>query len=76
MPFVEGYILGLGMVVFIGPVFFLLLSISLQQGAWAGVLTAIGIVVSDLICVSLCYYGVTAFLQDTKQVHWMRQWIV
>ncbi|MBP6739893.1 MAG: LysE family transporter [Leptospiraceae bacterium] len=71
MSFLEGYILGLGMIVFIGPVFFLLLSISLQLGTGAGVLTAFGIVVSDLICVSLCYYGVTAFLQDAKQVHWI-----
>ena len=71
MVFLEGYILGLGMIVFFGPVFFLLLSISLQLGTGAGVLTALGIVVSDLICVSLCYFGVTTFLQDSKQVHWI-----
>jgi threonine/homoserine/homoserine lactone efflux protein len=66
MLFFEGYIVGLGMIVFIGPVFFLLLSISLHQGTKAGVATAFGIVISDLICVCLCYFGVTNFLNDTN----------
>ncbi len=71
MEFLEGYILGLGMIVFIGPVFFLLLSISLQLGMRAGVLTALGIVVSDIICVSLCYFGVTSFLYKTDTKIWI-----
>jgi threonine/homoserine/homoserine lactone efflux protein len=64
--FIEGYVVGLGMIVFIGPVFFLLLSISLHRGTNAGVATAFGIVISDLICVCLCYFGVTNFLNDTN----------
>lgn len=66
MPFFEGYIVGLGMIVFIGPVFFLLLSISLHRGTKAGVATAFGIVISDIICVCLCFFGVTNFLNDSN----------
>ena len=71
MEFLQGYLLGLGMIVFIGPVFFLLLSISFQLGTRAGILVAFGIVVSDIICVSLCYFGVTSFLYQPDYKFWI-----
>jgi threonine/homoserine/homoserine lactone efflux protein len=60
--FVEGFILGFGMIVFIGPVFFLLLSISLEKGILAGLLVALGIILSDIVYVILCHMGITSFL--------------
>ncbi|HMV44329.1 MAG TPA: LysE family transporter [Leptospiraceae bacterium] len=71
MDFLEGYLVGLGMIVFIGPVFFLLLSVSLQLGGTAGSLAAFGIFVSDIVCVCLCYYGVTSFLNDPTTKNWI-----
>lgn len=71
MEFLEGYILGLGMIVFIGPVFFLLLSVSFQLGTLSGIFVALGIIVSDVICVSLCYLGVTSFLYKSDTKFWI-----
>ena len=59
------------MIIFIGPVFFLLIGVSLQLGTKAGILAALGIIVSDIICVSLCYYGVTAFLYQPTSIFWI-----
>ena len=36
MPIIEGLFIGLGMILFIGPVFFTLLQTSLKQGFMAG----------------------------------------
>jgi threonine/homoserine/homoserine lactone efflux protein len=71
MEFLEGYLLGLGMILFIGPVFFLLLSISLQMGTNAGVLAAIGIIISDIACVSICYYWIDLFLYKDSAKFWL-----
>lgn len=68
MDFLQGYLLGLSMIVFIGPVFFLLISISLQLGSRAGLLVAFGIIISDIICVSLCYFGVTVLLEPSSKL--------
>ena len=59
------------MIIFIGPVFFLLIGVSLQLGTKAGILAALGIIVSDIIYVSLCYYGVTAFLYEPTFIFWI-----
>ena len=66
MSILEGYVIGLGMVIFIGPVFFLLLNSSLQSGVKAGVAVALGIIVSDIICVALCYYGLSSIINIEK----------
>ena len=71
MIFLKGYILGLGMILFIGPVFFLLLSISLQLGTKAGILVALGILLSDVVCVYLCYFGVASFLYEPDSKLWV-----
>ncbi len=66
MSFLEGYGIGLGMIIFIGPVFFLLLNSSLQYGKKAGLAVALGIIFSDFICVGLCYYGFSSFISIEK----------
>lgn len=71
MDFLNGYLVGLSMIVFIGPVFFLLLSFSFQLGTGAGSATALGIFVSDILCVSLCYYGTSYFLDNSQFKNWV-----
>ncbi len=66
MVFLEGYLVGLGLVVLIGPVFFTLLSATLQHGQKGGLTVALGIFISDILCVLLCSFGWSTFFQDTS----------
>ena len=54
--FIEGMILGLGTIVFIGPVFFLVLQNTLALGKKAGLYIALGILVSDIAYLFLLKY--------------------
>ncbi|MFD2561290.1 LysE family translocator [Aquimarina rubra] len=71
MPFIEGLGIGLAMIIFVGPVFFLLLNSSFQYGVKAGVAVAFGIIISDIICVALCYYGLSSFMTVTQNQFWI-----
>lgn len=67
MPvFLDGFLVGLALVILIGPVFFTLLKTSLQHGVVAGSLVALGIFVSDILAVLLCVYGASAFLKSDE----------
>jgi threonine/homoserine/homoserine lactone efflux protein len=66
MAMIEGYLFGLAMVVFIGPVFFTLLRSTLQYGTKAGLLVVFGIFISDLLIALLCSIS-SAFLFESKQ---------
>ncbi len=59
------------MVIFVGPVFFLLLNGSFQYGTKAGIAVALGILVSDIVCVALCYYGLSSFLNVEDNKFWI-----
>lgn len=65
MIFLEGYLTGLSMIVFIGPVFFLLVSVSLESGTIPGILVAGGIIAGDFLYVMFCFFGAVAFI-DTS----------
>ncbi|MBP9887860.1 MAG: LysE family transporter [Leptospiraceae bacterium] len=69
MEFLQGYLLGLSMIVFIGPVFFLLIRISLEFGTSAGVWVAIGIIISDILCVILSFLGVNTFFASNSKFY-------
>ncbi len=71
MSFIEGFFIGLTMVIFVGPVFFILLNSSFQYGVKAGVFVALGIIVSDISCVVLCYYGLSTFITATQNQFWI-----
>ncbi|WP_282087589.1 LysE family translocator [Aquimarina algiphila] len=71
MSFLEGFIIGLGMIIFVGPVFFLLLNSSFQFGSKAGTAVALGIICSDVVCVMLCYYGLSAFVTIEQNKFWI-----
>ena len=71
MAFVEGFLLGLGMVIFIGPVFFTLLKTALSYGFWAGMMVAFGIFASDVVCVGLCSFGAIPFFKNPDNQFWL-----
>jgi threonine/homoserine/homoserine lactone efflux protein len=64
MAFLKGYLVGLAMVIFVGPVFFTLLKSTLQYGRLAGLLVALGIFVSDVVAVFIVYFGAHILLKD------------
>lgn len=53
----EGYAVGLSLVVLIGPVLFVLINETLAHGRASGLAVAFGIFLSDVLIVSLCYSG-------------------
>jgi len=71
MAFLEGFAVGLGMVIFLGPVFFTLLKSSLQHGFRAGFSVATGIILSDVAALFLCYFGAASFLEKEANQTWM-----
>jgi threonine/homoserine/homoserine lactone efflux protein len=71
MVFVEGFLVGLGMIIFIGPVFFTLLRSSLAYGVMAGMMVAAGIFFSDVVCVVLCSFGAIPFFEDPNNQFWL-----
>lgn len=71
MVFIEGYLIGLAMIIFIGPVFFYLLKTTLQYGFGSGLSVALGIVISDLVCLIICYLGASEFIESDKNKLWL-----
>ena len=71
MAFVEGFLIGLGMIIFIGPVFFTLLKSALSYGFWAGMMVAFGIFSSDVVCVGLCSFGAIPFFKNPENQFWL-----
>ena len=65
-PFLKGFILGLGTIALIGPVFFTLIKNAVQYGRNAGIWTALGIIVSDIIVFLICFYGTSSILEQIK----------
>lgn len=70
MSFIEGFLLGLGTVIFFGPVFFTIVNGTLQYGIRAGLVVTIGIVTSDLICVLLCSLA-APFVTSKSATFWL-----
>lgn len=64
MAFIDGFLIGLSFVVFVGPVFFTLLQSTLSNGRLAGLMVAIGILVSDVVAVAICLLGANVIFQD------------
>jgi len=62
----KGIITGLIMAVFIGPVFFAMIQASIEKGVRSGILMAIGISISDIAYVTLTYFGISQFSENTK----------
>jgi threonine/homoserine/homoserine lactone efflux protein len=53
----KGLLLGFTVAIILGPGFFSLLQTSIYRGFKAGVMLALGILISDFSLISLCYFG-------------------
>lgn len=71
MAFLEGFLVGLGMIIFIGPVFFTLLKSALNYGVAAGMMVALGIFTSDVVCIGLCSFGAIPFFKNPDNQFWL-----
>lgn len=58
----NGIQFGVVLAFLIGPVFFAIIQASVEKGFWVGVLVAIGVSISDIIYVLVCYLGLSAFV--------------
>jgi threonine/homoserine/homoserine lactone efflux protein len=69
--FLHGFLLGLGFIVFLGPVFFYLLKNALEKGFWVGLSIALGIVIGDLVCIVICAFGAIPFFNNPDNQFWI-----
>ncbi len=65
-PIWEGVLLGLTLAFFFGfgPALFALIQTSIHRGLFSGFLLAIGIFLSDVVLVALCFLGVIQIISD------------
>lgn len=71
MHFFQGYITGLATAFIIGPVFFMMLTSSLNFGARYGFAVAFGIFISDILCVTLSYFGIAKYINHDQGQFWI-----
>lgn len=62
----NGVQLGIVLAFLVGPVFFSIIQTSVEKGFWNGALVAIGVSISDILYVTICYFGLFQFLSDPK----------
>jgi threonine/homoserine/homoserine lactone efflux protein len=62
----EGIILGITLALLIGPTFFALIQTSIKNGFKSGIALAVGISLSDLVCVILAYLGASQLFDNPK----------
>jgi len=62
----NGLKMGLVLAVLVGPVFFTILQTSVERGFWSGVLVSLGVSLSDIVYVALCYFGLVQFIHDPE----------
>src|SRR6185295_13522883 len=62
----NGIQLGVVLAFLIGPVFFSIIQTSVERGFWKGALVAMGVSISDIIYVVVCYFGLVHFFQDPQ----------
>lgn len=65
-PLIEGMILGLTLAIMLGPALFTLIQTSIHRGLYRASVLAIGIFLSDLTLVWLCFVGATQILGNSR----------
>lgn len=61
----QGAVLGLGLSVLLGPVLFMLIETSANYGIKQAFYLDIGVITSDMVCVSIVYFGLSQFFEST-----------
>jgi len=62
----NGIEFGIVLAFLVGPVFFAILQASVEKGFWVGVLVAVGVSISDVMYVLICYFGLSAFVTEPE----------
>lgn len=60
----NGLKLGIVLAFLIGPVFFTIIQTSVEKGFGNGVLVSLGVSVSDILYVTVCYFGLVHFINE------------
>ncbi|MDA8930915.1 LysE family translocator [Bacteroidia bacterium] len=66
MATLKGLLLGFATAFLLGPVFFTLIKNALQHGKNAGISTALGIILSDMVVISICLLATTSLIESIK----------
>jgi threonine/homoserine/homoserine lactone efflux protein len=67
----NGIKFGVVLAFLIGPVFFTIIQVSIEEGLAHGVMVTLGVSLSDTICVTICYFGLIQIIDDAKFRMWM-----
>ncbi|MBI5592675.1 MAG: LysE family transporter [Deltaproteobacteria bacterium] len=71
--FLQGTVVGLTFAVLLGPGFFALVQTSIRSGFRAGMCLSVGIFLSDIFVLLLCYFGITQLLDvDPRHNAWFQ----
>ncbi len=62
----NGLKLGVVLAFLIGPVFFTIIQTSVERGFRNGVLVSLGVSLSDVMYVAICYFGLVQFINDPQ----------
>jgi len=60
----NGLKLGIILAFLVGPVFFTIIQTSVEKGFWNGVIVSLGVSLSDILYVTICYFGVVQFIDE------------
>ncbi len=66
----HGMLLGLLLSSLIGPIFFMLIETSLGQGYRKALMFDLGVLLSDVSCIFVAYYGTSGVLQNINEKPW------
>ncbi|HRI79943.1 MAG TPA: LysE family transporter [Cyclobacteriaceae bacterium] len=62
----NGFKLGMVLTFLVGPVFFTILQTSVERGFWRGAQVAVGVSLSDILYVTICYLGLAQGLVQSS----------
>jgi threonine/homoserine/homoserine lactone efflux protein len=62
----KGIASGLLLAILVGPVFFTLIQTSIERGFKSGIYVAVGISLSDAICIAIAYFGISNLLTSPQ----------
>lgn len=67
----QGFLIGIGLAMLIGPVFFSLINTSINKGVQNAIYLAIGISLSDLFYIALVFIGINTLFQNEMFKYWL-----
>lgn len=62
----NGMKFGIVLAFLVGPVFFTIIQTSIEKGFWKGVIVALGVSLSDILCVLISYFGLAQLITEPR----------